>query len=235
MASSAVGSSEKGTSSPTIGRTSPRGDELEDLGVERFGIGAREEVRARSLLHRDRVVDVGEADADEREVAEQDRARHQAALVLGLDAGREPCEHVPAVERHAAEGAGRDLTADGVERDVDAAPARRLERGGDEVGRARCRRRRRPRAPERRTGPSRVSPPARSHGRRPPGPAAPRRIRPRRRRRGSAPSRRGCTPARRKSDSAARWKGMRTAAAPGSGTHSGMGKVMAAGATATSA
>src|SRR6185312_15997722 len=40
----------------------------------------------------------------------------------------------------------------------------------------------------------------------------------------------GCTPARRNSDRAARWKGMRTAAAPGSGTDSGMGKVMVAGA-----
>ena len=124
-------------------RREPTSSRTRSCSAQRVAPGR--EVGAGRGLDRERVVDVGEAHADEREVPEQDRARDHA-LVLGFDARREPGEHVPAVERHAAERAGRDVAADGVERDVDAAAAGRLERRVDEVGRRWCRRRRRRRA-----------------------------------------------------------------------------------------
>ncbi len=233
IASSAAGSSSNGTSSPTTGRTAPRRDELEDLRVELLGVGAGQEVRADGLLHREWIVHVGQAHPDQREVPEDDRARHQS-LVFGLDPGREPGEHVPSAEGHAFERARRRRRRRRCRR-----PRRprgllspRARRPRSRWRRCRSRRRRRV---ARRSGPSRRSRRARSRARRRVGPTAPRRSPRLLRRRGSAPSRPVRCRARRCSASEARWNGIRTAAASGSGMPSGIGKVMVAGATANSA
>ena len=109
-----------------------REDALEDLGMRPFAGSVRGEVVAGRRFEGGRVVDVGMADAEEREVPEEDGARHDP-LVLGLNARGEPDQEMAPVEGHAAEGVGRDSAPDRIERHVDATALGGVEDGGDEV------------------------------------------------------------------------------------------------------
>ena len=161
IASSAAGSSSNGTSSPTRGRTAPDATSPRIWSCNASASAPRQEVGADRGL-------------DRRAGRRRRRGTRRRARSSRTGSGRgtmpsssasmpdaKPGEHVSAAERHAAERARRDVAADGVERDVDAAAARRLERGVDEVGGAGVDRRRRRRA-ARRSAPSRPNRPARS-------------------------------------------------------------------------
>jgi hypothetical protein len=108
-------------------------DQLEDAGVDALAVGVGGKVVSGRALELAGVFGVGVAHTAEREVAEQDRPGHDPS-VFRLDAGREPDEEVPAVERHAPERLGRHLAADRVERDVDAASVGGFEHGVGEIG-----------------------------------------------------------------------------------------------------
>ena len=133
IASSAAGSSANGTSWPTIARSLPAANKRQQLGVQLLAVAMRGEVESAHALEHHRVVDVRVAHADEREVPEQHRPRHEP-LVFLLDARREAGEDVAAVERHAPERLQRHVAAHRVERDVDAAAVGRVEHRLHEVG-----------------------------------------------------------------------------------------------------
>ena len=133
IASSAAGSSRNGTCWPTIARSLPAANKRQQLGVQLLAVAVRREVESAQPLEHHRVVDVRVAHADEREVPEQHRPRHQP-LVFLLDARREAGEDVAAVERHAPERLQRHVAAHRVERDVDAAAVGRVEHRFHEVG-----------------------------------------------------------------------------------------------------
>ena len=65
------------------------------------------------------IVDEGEADADEVEVAVDARLQADRLFLQG-DVGGETDDEVPSVEGHRPEGVCRDLAADGVEGEIDA-------------------------------------------------------------------------------------------------------------------
>ena len=109
-----------------------RGEQGQQLGVQVLTVAMSREVEATQSLEHHRVIDVGVAHADEREVPEQHRPRHQP-LVFLLDTRCEAGEDVAPVERHAAERLQRHVAAHRVERDVDPPAVRRLERRVGEV------------------------------------------------------------------------------------------------------
>ena len=115
-----------------------------------LAVGAGEEVEPRRALRRTRVAAIREHHPAEVEVPEQDGSRHDAG-VFGLDAAGEAREHMPAAARDARERAHRDVAADEVAHDIDAATVCRVERDRGDVVRAVVRPRCRRRAPRQRS------------------------------------------------------------------------------------
>ena len=108
-------------------------DEFQNASMDPLAVSVRREVVAGHRLEGRGVVDVGVAHPEEGEVPEEDRPRDDP-FVLGFDAGGEPDQEVPAVERHAPEGLGRHLTTDASKATSTPRPSVASQHRGDEVG-----------------------------------------------------------------------------------------------------
>ena len=109
-------------------------EQLDEVGLDALAVGTGEEVEARRTLGRRRVARVGEHDAAEIEVPEEQGPRTIPSSSASMPPEK-PGQHVAPTVRDARERAHGGLAADEVAHDVDAPSVGRVEhRRGDVVG-----------------------------------------------------------------------------------------------------